>query len=86
MQSPQRLARCNAIAPGAPKKHRRAIINSQAVLAFYGEMNARRLIGLCPSARAMQAALDFVASMPYLPIRNEGGGLSMGGGDPDRTH
>ena len=100
MQSPQRISRCNAIAPNAPKKHRRTIIIQQAVLALYRDINARRLIDLCPSARAMQAALDFVASVPHLPIRNEGGGISMGGGDsdlpsgsatnggsgPDRTH
>jgi hypothetical protein len=83
MQTPQRIIRCNAIPPATPKKHRRA---NNSHVAFQGDINVRRLIDLCPSARAMQAALDFVASLPHLPIRNEGGGLSMGGGDPDLKH
>lgn len=72
MDSPQRLKRSNAIPPNAPKKHRKHIIKSRAVLASQDDMNVRRFIGLCPSARAMQAALDFVASQPHLPLKNEG--------------
>jgi hypothetical protein len=70
MQTPPPVPRCNAIPPSAPKKHRKTN-NSHYV--FQGDINVRRFIYLCPSARAMQAALDFVASVSDLPIRNEGG-------------